>query len=69
MKLGSFSSLSYSDLVSFNVKRQTSSIWLEGLQTHKTKLTSMVYQLQPQCSRRFRINKGASFILIALNAK
>lgn len=29
IEFGSFSSLSCSDLVSFNVKRQTSSIWLE----------------------------------------
>lgn len=29
MEFGSFSSLSCSDLVSFSVKRQTSSIWLE----------------------------------------
>lgn len=65
MELGSISSLSYSDLGSFSVKRHTSSIW--SLQTHKTKLTSMVYQSQPRCSRHFRINKEASFILTTRN--
>lgn len=41
--------------MSLNGKRQTSSIWLEvcGL----IKLTSMVYQLQPQCSRNSWTNK------------
>lgn len=41
--------------MSLSVTRQTSSIWLEvcGL----IKVTSMVYQLQPQCSRNFRTNK------------
>lgn len=35
-----------------------------GLQTHKTKLTSMVYQLRTRCCRHFRINKRS---LIRLN--
>lgn len=40
-----------------------------GPQTHKTKLTSVVHQLQPQCSRHFRINKGDSFILITFKCQ
>lgn len=61
-------SLSCSDLVSLNMKRHSSSLWID-VRRLKTKLTSPVYQSQRQWSRHFQMNKRASLFLITLDAK